>query len=169
MAEQCAEKCFIRRADCVKRPQRTELNHHVGLLLEQLAQLLFRDVESAASRGARGEFEPRLTGEPFVRVRVQFHQIALAEFRKVANFDSLRFAVSEFIDAAAGTMDAGAFVTFAGIAPIENEHAAIGAVTEFHAAKPGIAREEKVGAVPPNVTGTVAFEDFLICATTMQV
>ena len=43
--------------------------------LEQLAQLLLRGVESATGFRARGEFEPRLTGEPFVRVRVQFHQV----------------------------------------------------------------------------------------------
>jgi hypothetical protein len=94
MAKLSAEKRLIRSADRVKRPQGAELHHYVGLLLEQFEQFPFRSVDSAAGRGARGEFETSLAGEPFVRVRVQFHQVALAAFRKVSSFDQFRFAVS---------------------------------------------------------------------------
>src|SRR5712691_7503574 len=107
MMKLCAEKRFIRCANGIKRPQCAELHHYLGLLLEQLTQSVFRAVESAASRGARGEFETSLPCEPFVRVLVQFHQVALAEFREVANFDLFRFAVCNFVDATAGAMDTG--------------------------------------------------------------
>ena len=66
-------------------------------------------------------------------------------------------------------MDAAVFVTFAGVAPIEHEHAAVRTVTEFHAAKPGIAGNEEVGRVFADVTAAAAFEDFLIGAAAVEI
>ena len=60
-------------------------------------------------------------------------------------------------------------MTFAGVAPVEDEHAAVGTVTEFHAAKPRVARREKVRRVPADVAGTAAFEEFLIRAPAVQI
>ena len=42
-------------------------------------------------------------------------------------------------------------VALAGIAPVEDEHAAVGPVAEVDAPEPGIGREEDVGLVPPDV------------------
>ena len=66
-------------------------------------------------------------------------------------------------------MDAAVFVTFARIAPVEHEHAAVGAVTEFHAAEPGVCRNEKVRPVPAHVAAAVAFEDFLIGTAAVEI
>jgi hypothetical protein len=70
----CAEKAFIGRADGVERPERAQLHDGVAIFLEQLAQLRLRVLEFTTGFRPRAEFEPRLTGEPFVPVRVQFHQ-----------------------------------------------------------------------------------------------
>ena len=52
------------------------------------------------------------------------------------------------------------FVTFARVAPVEHEHAAVRAVTEFHAAKPRIAGKEKVGAVLADVAAAARVREF---------
>src|SRR6185503_13979307 len=135
--------------------------------------------EFATGFGSRSEFEPCLSREPFICVRVQFHQLAFARFcqikedrthpgcrfrrlaeticgapsnRRGAGYSSrdgcapLTF-ILYFVNAPAGAMDAAVFVTFARIAPVEHEHAAVGAVTEFHAAEPGVCRNEEVRPV----------------------
>ena len=48
-------------------------------------------------------------------------------------------------------MDAVVLVALAGVAPVEDEHAAVGAVAEVDAAEPGVAGEEHVGLVPADV------------------
>ena len=63
-------------------------------------------------------------------------------------------------------MNAGVFVAFAGVAPVENVHAAVGAVAEVDAAEPAVAEEQAVVAVFADVAGAAALEDFLICAAT---
>src|SRR5206468_7000694 len=125
--------------------------------------------EFAAGFGSRGEFEPGLTGKPFIRMRVQLHQLAGAQLCDVADFAAPRFAVNNLIDPPAGAMDAAVFVTFARVAPVEHEHAAVRAVTEFHAAEPGVRRDEKVRPVPAHVTAAAAFEDFLIGTATVEI
>ena len=66
-------------------------------------------------------------------------------------------------------MDPGVFVAFAGVAPIEHEHAAVRTVTEFHAAKPRIAGNEEVGPVFADVAAAAAFEDFLIGPAAVEI
>src|SRR5204863_4497751 len=83
--------------------------------------------------------------------------------------DSALCLISNFVDAPAGAMDAAVFVAFAGVAPVEHEDAAVRAITEFHAAKPGIAGNEEVGRVFADVTAAAAFEDFLIGTAAVEV
>ena len=59
-------------------------------------------------------------------------------------------------------MNAGGFVAFAGVAPVENVNAAVGAVAQVDAAEPAVAEEQAVVAVFADVAGAAAFEDFLI-------
>src|SRR2546426_8029094 len=66
-------------------------------------------------------------------------------------------------------MDAGVFVTLAGVAPVEHEDAAIGTITEFHAAKPRVTGNEEVRGFFADVAATAAFEDFLVCTATVEV
>ena len=66
-------------------------------------------------------------------------------------------------------MNAAVFVTFARVAPVEHEHAAVGTVTDFHAAEPRISRNQKVHPVPAHVAAAVAFEDFLIGTAAMEI
>src|SRR2546422_6042573 len=108
-------------------------------------QLLLGGADFAAGGGATREFESCLTSEPFIGVPVQLHQLARAQFCDVTHVTALRFAVSNFVDAPARAMDAAVFVTFACIAPVEHEHAAVRTVTEVHPAEPRIAGHEDVG------------------------
>ena len=66
-------------------------------------------------------------------------------------------------------MNAAVFVTFARVAPVEHEHAAVGTVTDFHAAEPRISRNQKVHPVPAHVAAAVAFEDFLIGTAAVEI
>ena len=100
---------------------------------------------------------------------MKFHQFLRAQVPEIARFDAPWLTVTNLVDPPAGAMDAGAFVAFARVAPVEHEHAAIGTVTEFHAAEPGIARKQKIRPMPSDVTRAAAFEDFLIHAAAMQV
>src|SRR5262245_6167387 len=102
-------------------------------------------------------------------MRVQFDQLARTESGEVANFDAFWFAVGDLIDASAGAVNAGAFMAFAGVAPVEHEHSTIGPITEFHASEPRIASQEKGRPVASDVAGAPAFEDFLVHAAAMHV
>ena len=55
-------------------------------------------------------------------------------------------------------MDAVVLVALAGVAPVEHEDAAVGAVAEVDAAEPGVAGEEDVGLVAADVAAPVALE-----------
>ena len=63
-------------------------------------------------------------------------------------------------------MNAGGFVAFAGVAPVEDVHTAVGAVTQVDAAEPAVAEEQAVVAMFADVAGAAALEYFLICAAT---
>src|SRR5258706_12629468 len=80
-----------------------------------------------------------------------------------------RAAVSDLVNASAGAMNAGVLVTFARVAPVEHEDAAVGAVTDFHSAEPRILGNEEVGAMFSTVAAAVAFQDFLIGTTALQI
>jgi len=73
-------------------------------------------------------------------------------------------AASDFVDSTGGSMYAGGFVAFAGVAPVEDVHAAVGPITQVDAAKPFVAEEKGVFAVLADVPRSAALEDFLICA-----
>src|SRR6478752_3763173 len=66
-------------------------------------------------------------------------------------------------------MDTAVIVAFACVTPIQHEYAAVRAITQFHAAKPGIARHKKIGTVFADITASVAFENFVIGAAAMQI
>ena len=126
-------------------------------------------VEIAAARGSLGQLLARLPHEPFVGVKVQLDQVADCQLRQIADRWRLRLAVGDLENAAGGAMDAGAFVAFAGVAPVEDEDAAVGAVAQVDAAEPGVAEEQAVVAVFADVAGAAALEDFLICAAAVVV
>src|SRR6266487_6188864 len=100
---------------------------------------------------------------------MQLHQLRHTQPGEISDFRTLRLAAGDFVDAARRAMDAGGFVTFAGIAPVEHEHATIRTVTEFHAAEPGITKEQAVFSMLADVTGAGAFQDFLIRPEAVQV
>ena len=100
---------------------------------------------------------------------MQRDEIALLQLRHVANIDGRRLPVREPVDPARGTMDAVVVVALAGIAPVEDEHAAIGAISEVDAAEPGIGREEDVGLVPPDVAAARSFEPLDVDAPAVKV
>ena len=112
-----------------------------GVQFEQLRPGSF---ELATAACAPGELQSGLAGEPFVLVRMQFHQFAHAQLRQIADIRLLRLAVGDFVDAARRAVHAGALVAFAGVAPVEDEDAAVGAVAEVDAAEPRVAEEERV-------------------------
>ena len=60
-------------------------------------------------------------------------------------------------------------VALAGIAPVEDEHAAVGAVAQVDAAEPGIGREEDVGLVAADVAAARAFEPLDVDAPAVEV
>jgi len=66
-------------------------------------------------------------------------------------------------------MNSGAVVTFSGVTPVEDEHAAVRSVAEVEAAEPGVGREEAVGLVTPHIAAAGAFEPFDVDATAMEV
>ena len=194
----CAEKWLVGSADAIECPKSAEFHDEIVLFREQLAQLLLRGVKFATGFGARGEFEPRLAREPFVGVRMELHQLVRAEFcdvERIGNWYFRRrlppypgplpqgegarqrglvagrrsFAVGDFVDAAAGAMDAGIFVAFARVALVEDKHTAVRAVTDFHPTEPGIFGREEVRPVFADVAAALAFEDFLIGAAAMEI
>ena len=66
-------------------------------------------------------------------------------------------------------MNPSALVALARIAPIEHEHAAVGTITQVESAKPGVAKQELIGAVVANIARAGAFEDFLVRAVSVIV
>src|SRR4051794_9819020 len=63
-------------------------------------------------------------------------------------------------------MDAGAFVAFAGVAPIEDVDASVWTIAEIDAAKPIVAEKQAIVAMFANVAGAAAFQNFLIGSPT---
>ena len=57
-------------------------------------------------------------------------------------------------------MDAGVFVTLAGITPVKHIDAAVRPACEIHAAKPGIAENHGIRFVPCHIAAAVAFQAF---------
>src|SRR5689334_3484409 len=95
-------------------------------------------------------------------MRVQLDQFTVTQFRQVAGARLLRCTARDLVDAAGCSMNAGSFMAFAGVAPIEDVDAAIGAVAEVDSAEPLIAEEEVVAAVLADISGATALKDLLI-------
>ena len=81
----------------------------------------------------------------------------------------LRLAVADAEDATTRAMDAGGLVAFAGVAPVEDEAAAIGAGAEFDATEPRIVAEKDIGLVFANVAAAVALQALHIGAAAVHV
>ena len=90
VVEQAAEERRVGPADHVQRPERPELAHGVGLLVEEVAEGLPGVVQRLAAGRAVGQHAPGLADEPFVRMAVQGDQLALVELRQVADRRSRR-------------------------------------------------------------------------------
>ena len=66
-------------------------------------------------------------------------------------------------------MNAGGFVALAGVAPVEDEAAAVGAGADFDAAKPWIVAEEDIGLVFANVAAAIALQTLHVGASAVHV
>ena len=66
-------------------------------------------------------------------------------------------------------MDAVVVVALAGVAPVEDEHAAVGSVAQVDAAEPGIGREEDVGLVAADVAAARSLEPLDVDAPAVEV
>ena len=60
-------------------------------------------------------------------------------------------------------------MALAGVAPVDRQHRAVGAVGQFHTPKERIVGEEHVAAVVANVAAPLAFEQFLIGPPAMKI
>src|SRR5262245_28402359 len=60
-------------------------------------------------------------------------------------------------------------VTFAGVAPIADVDAAVGAVVDCDATEPGIVRKQKILAVMGDVARAFAFEQIVVDAIAVQI
>ena len=121
-----------------------------------------RQIARGPVTGPVGEDDPRLPRKPFVFVRCQLRegharetgQIPCSQIRR----RSFRVAaVRDPEDAAARAVHARRFVTLSGIAPVDRQHRAVGAVGQFHAAEERVAGEEHVAAVVADVAAPLAF------------
>ena len=84
-------------------------------------------------------------------------------------FGFLRLAVADAEDATAGAVDAGGLVALAGVAPVEDEAAAVGSGADFDTAEPWIVAEEDIGLVFADVAAAVAFQALHISAAAVHV
>ena len=128
------------------------LRDRVGVLVEESCGAPSWPRSSGSPRAdAVGQHAPGLADEPFVRVPVQGDQLALVELRQVADRDARGLPVSDLVDPARGAVDAVVVVALAGVAPVEDEDAAVGPVAQVDAAEPGVGGEEDVGLVAADV------------------
>ena len=66
-------------------------------------------------------------------------------------------------------MDAVVIVALAGIAPVEDEYAAVRPIAQVDAAEPGVGGEEDVRLVAPDVAAAVALEPLDIHAPAVEI
>ena len=123
----------------------------------------------AAGGGALLELLPGLPREPFVFVGEERDQSGVVEFGDIMHLGLGRLAVGDFVNAAAGAVDAVVVVAFADVGPVDEEDAAVGAVGEVEAAEPRVGGGEKIGGVLADVAGAVAFEEVRVHAAAVQV
>src|SRR5690349_6200688 len=116
MTQLSSQEGLISSADGIERPEGAQLYDEVFLLLKQCAQLLFRAAQIVAGFRAPGQFQPRLSAEPLVRMSMQPHQLCRAELRDITNLASLRLSVTDLVNPAAGSVHAAVFVTFSRVA-----------------------------------------------------
>ena len=124
--------------------------------------------------GTVGKDDPRLPWIPFICVRRQLREGDAREAGQITCSQILRrsfrvAAVCDPEDPAARAVHACCLVTLSGVAPVDRQHRAIGAVGQFHAAEERIAGEQHVAAVVANVAAPLAFEQFLISPPAMKI
>ena len=141
-----------------------------GSCSKQGAQGRLRFVQAARPGSTRSASTRRAwrTNHSFA-MTVQRDQIALVQRRHVATGDAREVPVGDLVDPARRAVDAVVVVALAGIAPVEHEHAAVGAVAQVDAAKPGVGGEEDVGLVAPDVAAARAFEPLDVDAPAVEV
>ena len=114
-----------------------------------------------------GEFADGAHAGVFVRA------VQIGRRRRLAPGEGARgwggAAVADPVDAAAGAVHASAVVALAGVAPVEDEAAAVGAGADLDAAEPGVVAEEDVGLVAADVAGPQAFQAFDVGAAAVHV
>ena len=111
---------------------------------------------------------PRLAHEPFVAAALQLGQLKAGEFGEI-QIVRPSFAVGDFIDAAAGAVDAVVLVAFSNVLPIEHVHAAVRAVAQLDATKPLVGGTHEVRRVLADVARALAMQRVLIHAQAVEV
>ena len=110
-----------------------------------------------------------LAREPFVFVREEHDEFGVGEFGNVADFRRGGLAVSDFVNAAAGAVNAVVLVAFTNVRPVEHEDAAVGAVAEIDAAEPRVGGREKIRRVFADVAAAAAFEAVHVGAEAVEI
>ncbi len=164
-----AEERFVGAADHVERPERPELAHRVGVLREDGAERFLVRFERLAAGRPFGQDAAGLADEPLVRVPMQRDELAFREPRQIAGRHAVWAPVRDLVDPARGAVDAVALVALAGVAPVEDEDAAVGAVAQVDAAEPGVGREEDVGLVAADVAAARSLEPLDVHAPAVEV
>ena len=80
-----------------------------------------------------------------------------------------RRAMDELVDPAARAVDAVVIVALAGVGPVGDVHAAVGALDEIHAAVERIVNERHVGAVGGGVAGPLGREQIVVDAAAVEI
>src|SRR6185369_14698776 len=120
----CAKKGLIQGADAVQGPERAKLDDGVGVSFIQFVQMFLRAADFTSALHACGEFDARLARKPFIEMGMQLYKFDDSQLRDVANGAGPGLTVGDLEYPPASAMDAGVFVTFTCVAPVENEYPA---------------------------------------------
>ncbi len=152
VVELLAEEFAVGGTDRMERQHRPQGEEGIADPAATIARsAVLRLVERLARIGPLGQDEPGLADEPLVGLACRSTSSASDFARRSPNAGLDRLAVGDLEDAAAGAVDAGALVALAGVAPVEHEDAAVGAVAEVDPAEEGVRAEEEVLAVMADV------------------
>ena len=168
MREGFAQKGVARRADGTERPERAELVSHVALLLPHCEEGFARVLHVSAHGGALLEEPARLAHKPFIWRDLKLNELKVAQLPEVGRHRR-GHARADFVNPPAGPVDAFVFVTFAGVAPVGHEDAAVRRGEEIDAAKPRVADAEEIRAVFGHVAAAVALEVLHVDAAAVEI
>ena len=105
---------------------------------------------------------------PFVFVHLQLRQLQIIQLRQVA-LPGFHIAVGDFEYPPIRAIDDLVVVAFAGIGPVADVDAAVGAVCQRDAAEPRIVGEHEVPGVACHIGRTVALQNIMVDAAAVEV